>query len=110
MRKRCKDDDDDDEEVNKEFVDFEDSGDEYEPEESSSESENDDTDVVNNSCSSEDESQSIKQNVKMIPKLPPGGRKTRFSLRQQQDFVFESDKYFGHTNRKVRTERCSHRV
>lgn len=95
MRKRCKDDDEDED-----FVDFEDSGDDYRPSESS------DSDVdmdieANSPDSSEDESNVNKLESRIVLKALPN-RRSRFSTRQQ-DFVFESDKYFGHTNRKVRT-------
>lgn len=89
MKKRCKSDDDEDEE---DFNDFEDSGDDYHPLEPS--------EGESASSSSEDESNVVKVEAKPVPRTP-SSRRTRFSTRQQQDLVFESDKYFGHTNRKV---------
>lgn len=75
--------------------DFEDSADEYKPSESS-ESENDD-EVM---CSSDDEPP-VQHNVQRSVKKTLPNSKTRFSTRHQNDFIFESDKYFGQTNRKV---------
>lgn len=100
MRKRCKEDDEDEDN----FVDFEDSGDDYQPTESS---ESEDDIKMNSSSSSEDESKVIKIEARPVQKALQS-RKTRFATRQQQELVFESDKYFGHTNRKVGTDRLSH--
>lgn len=97
MRKRCKEDDEDEDE----FLDFEDSGDDYQPSESS---ESDVNVKENSSCSSDDESNVIKIDARKPVRKTLQSRKTRFATRQQQKLVFESDKYFGHTNRKVGTD------
>lgn len=84
MRRKCKDDYEEEEEGE----DFEDSSDEYKPLESSD---------SEDSSSSDDEAKHCQAN---IPKVVQG-RRTRYATRNQQELIFESDKYFGHTNRKV---------
>lgn len=103
LRKRCKE----VEEPEEEFLDFEDdSADDYQPSESS-ESE-DDVDVKDKTAmedesddESEDETKIAKHRAKPVVQTLPV-RRTRFSARQQQNLIFESDKYFGYTNRKAR--------
>lgn len=97
VRKRCKD--DIEEEDDDDFEDFEDSADEYEPSESS-ESENEYEEK--NCSSSDDESNIVTKRVLPSVQKTLQRRSTRNSTRHQDDLIFESDKYFGHTNRKVK--------
>lgn len=92
MRKRCKDHDEDEDEL----LDFEDSADDYEPSDS-------EVDVDSVSSSSSEDENVIQPTAKPAALKTLPDRRTRFSTRQQQDLVFESDKYFSHTNRKVET-------
>lgn len=97
MRNRCKDYSD----FNEDEEDFEDSSDEYKPLESSS-SESEIEEETMNISLSDDEAATKTHNVQRCVKKSLQSIKTRFPTRHQDDFVFESDKYFGQANRKVK--------